>query len=145
MDTLYYMARTRDEVLSDDALSAYDIDTLLESTTDAPHPRVHSYETRTGDCPTGTFGPIRVEISYGRGATGRKILTRWLRGQALGPRSLRDAATRARSLQEAADQAREDLAVEIRDALEQGYSGPTIAATTGLTAARVYQIRDGKR
>ncbi len=33
----------------------------------------------------------------------------------------------------------------VRDALAAGVGGPTVASHSGLSAARVYQIRDGRR
>lgn len=46
---------------------------------------------------------------------------------------------------EAAKQAERDLADGIRAALEMGESTAMLAYTTGMSRARIYQIRDGRR
>jgi hypothetical protein len=54
----------------------------------------------------------------------------------------RDRLTAARQELEAAEHA---LHAAVRTALEQGEKATTIAEQLGVTRARVYQLRDGRR
>jgi hypothetical protein len=59
-----------------------------------------------------------------------------------------DVATAAQNLAKARGRAaerEEKLAEVIRAALAEGWSASVIAEAAGLSRARVYQIRDGKR
>jgi hypothetical protein len=58
---------------------------------------------------------------------------------------IRRAARRRQSRREAFDTADAELRELIRKDFEQGLSGEKLAEAAGLSLARVYQIRDGRR
>lgn len=49
-----------------------------------------------------------------------------------------------RSLESRLAQAKQVLSQSVREATEEGVSGPTLARVLGVTRARVYQLRDGR-
>jgi hypothetical protein len=52
---------------------------------------------------------------------------------------------RYRKLAEQTDTLDTELAKLVRTAFEAGHTGPEIAAASGLSTPRTYQIRDGRR
>lgn len=58
---------------------------------------------------------------------------------------IRRAAKRRQSRREAFDEADAHLRQLIREGFERGISGEKLAEAAGLSLARVYQIRDGRR
>ena len=83
--------------------------------------------------------PADVEAQY------REVLDLMQAQDEREPADLADATETYRAADDALAEARTDLYAAVRHALATGTSVAQVAAITGLSRERVYQIRDGRR